>query len=412
MNILFVHQNFPGQYKNLYAALVAEGHRCEVIASSAAPKYPSASISRYTIHPTELLRGLHPWATDLHRKSFRAEAVASLAALLLDRGFRPDLVIGHPGWGELLAIKDVMTGIPVLHQLEFVYQLQGADFGFDQEFPSANWLDASKLRLRRLTQILAFHDLDHAIAPTKWQASTAPQEFADRISVIHEGIDTDLNCPNSNARIKLANSGISFSKSDDVVTFVARNLEPYRGFHIFMRMLPRLQSLCPGCHVLIVGGDEVSYGKPPNTGGSWRQNLLSELDGKIDLSRIHFVGKITHSMLRKVFQVSSCHIYLTYPFVLSWSMLEAMSCGTLVVGSDTAPVQEVIRHGANGMLVDFFDCDLLAGQVSEVLRDKKSYESLARAGRSTICELYDLHRICLPRQLALVKQLVSVTSEI
>ena len=409
MNFLFVHQNFPGQYRDLYPALVAEGHRCEAIASSTAPRNSSASISRYTIHSTGLPNGLHPWAADLHLKSFRAEAVARVAFLLLERGFRPDLVIGHPGWGELLAIKDVLPGIPVLHQLEFVYQLYGADYGFDQEFSPANWEAASRLRLRRLPQLLAFHDLDHAIAPTHWQASTAPQEFADRISVIHEGIDTDLIRPNPNVKIELGKSGIAFSRGDEVITYAARNLEPYRGFHVFMRMLPKLQSLRPGCHVLIVGGDEVSYGNQPPCGRTWRQRMLSELDGKIDLSRIHFLGKVTHSNLHKVFQVSACHIYLTYPFVLSWSMLEAMSCGTLVIGSDTPPVREVIKHGANGILVDFFDFEALANQLADVLHNSKSYDTLARAGRSTIREYYDRQKICLPQRLSLVKQLASVT---
>ena len=314
--------------------------------------------------------------------------------------------------GELLIIKDVFPGVPVLHQLEFVYQLNGADAGFDPEFsdqtdPSCPWFLTARLRFRRAPQLLALHDLDHAWAPTHWQASTAPAVFADRISVIHEGINTKTSCPNPKAEIRLQGAGLSFRPGDELVSFVARSLEPYRGFHVFMRMLPLLQKRRPHCHVVIVGDDGVSYGSPPSDGRSWRQMLLRELDGHLDLSRIHFVGRVPHTVLHNLFQVSACHVYLTYPFVLSWSLLEAMSCGAVVVASATAPVQEVITDGENGLLVNFFDPVDLADRVSAVLAFPDKYQGLAQAARQTVEESYDLKKICLPRQLLLIEQLVS-----
>lgn len=349
--------------------------------------------------------GGHAWAADLDLKCQRAEAVARCAEAMLRKGFAPDVVVGHPGWGELLAIKDVLPGVPVLHQLEFVYQLQGADTGFDPEFRSSDWGSAVRLRLRRLPQLLAFHDLDHALAPTHWQASTAPRVFRDRISVIHEGIDTAAIKPRPAAFVELKSAGLRFQKGDEVVSFVARQLEPYRGFHVFMRMLPRLQALRPNCQVLIVGGDGVSYGAPPVGAKSWRRVLLQELGGRLDLSRIHFVGKVPHDVLHHLFQVTACHVYLTYPFVLSWSLLEAMSCAAVVVGSATPPVQEVIEDQVNGLLVDFFDHDRLASTVAAVLSDPSSYAQLGVKARETVKTNYDLNAVCLPRQIELVERL-------
>ena len=352
----------------------------------------------------------HPWADDFQVKCFRAEAVARLVHQIVSDGFRPELVIGHPGWGELLAIKDVLPGVPVVHHLEFVYQLAGADVAFDPDAlpPLAGFEALSqkiRLRLRRAPQFLALHDLDRAWAPTQWQAATAPSMFADRITVIHEGIDTDAVSPNPQAEVRLNRAGLTFRPGDEVVSFVARNLEPYRGFHVFMRSLPELLRRRPLCHVVIVGGDAVSYGAPPASGGTWRALLLQELEGRMDRSRVHFVGRVPLSVLHQLFQVTACHVYLTYPFVLSWSLLEAMSCGALVVASATAPVEEVVTDGVNGLLVDFFDSTALALRVAEVLAHPDRLASIAAEARRSIVKGYDLRSICLPRQFRMVDEL-------
>lgn len=412
MNFLFVHQNFPGQYRHLAPALIKAGHTCVAIAGPSATGIAGIKLLRCKYQGTSQPIDVHPWAQDLHIKCLRAEAVAAIAIELRNDGFQPDLIIGHPGWGELLVIKDIFASVPVLHQLEFIYQLSGADFNFDSSLnsaanPESDWQIAAKLRLRRAPQLLALHDLNHAIAPTHWQASTAPSIFADRISVIHEGINTEQIHPNPLAEVRLAKAKLSFRPGDELISFVARNLEPYRGFHVFMRTLPLLQQLRPNCHVIIVGGDSVSYGSAPKNGGTWREALLAELSSELDLSRIHFVGRIPHNVLHKVFQVCACHVYLTYPFVLSWSMLEAMSCGALVVASATPPVQEVIINGKNGLLVDFFDSQALANQIAAVLTEPTAYKHLAQAAREHVQATYDLNNICLPKQLQLVHQLTT-----
>jgi glycosyltransferase involved in cell wall biosynthesis len=406
LRFLFIHQNFPGQFRHLAASLQREGHHCQAIGSPQASGLGDVPLKRYAIQGVPEPEGLHPWARDLQIKCLRAEAAARQADRLRREGFQPDLILGHPGWGELLAIKDVFPDVPVLHYLEFLYPLQGGDVGFDPEYSdNRGWHSSATLRLRRVPQLLALHDLDRAIAPTHWQASTAPQCFAERISVIHDGIDTERIRPDPRAWIRLQGGDLTLHHGDELVSFVARNLEPYRGFHRFMRMLPLLQALRPRCRVVVVGGDEVSYGKAPDDVRTWRQRLLAELGDRIDHSRLHFVGRIPHRVLHNLFQVSACHVYLTYPFVLSWSLLEAMSCATVVVASDTEPVREVIRDGDTGLLVDFFDGEAMARRIASVLAEPERYRPLGIAARQAVVRGFDLHSVCLPQQRSLIRRM-------
>ena len=407
MNLLFIHQNFPGQYLHLAPALASKGNNCIAIGSQTSRKLPNIELIQYDWKNKKNLRKgeLHYWLSDLNLKIMRAELVAEILLNLKKNGFKPDLIIGHPGWGELLAVKDVFPKVPVLQQLEFVYQLNGADHNFDPEFKESNWFDDVRIRIRRAPQLLSLTDLDYAISPTKWQAQTAPKVFSEKIRIIHEGIDTEAISPNKNMFIKLKRLGQVFRSGDEVISYVARNLEPYRGFHSFMRMLPHLQSRRPNCHVIIVGGDEVSYGKPPENGATWRKFLLDELKGELDLSRIHFVGKVSRDSLTNLFQVTACHVYLTYPFVLSWSLLEAMSCESPIVASDTAPVKEFLENKKNSSLVDFFNYKEIADAICESLVNKKLSKSKGVLARKKIKDSCDLKEICLPSQFKLIEEI-------
>lgn len=403
---LFVHQNFPGQYRYLATALRARGDRLVAIGGPSAQPLKGVELHRYDPIPVGGLPACHPWAADLQTKAIRAEALGKLVADLLQAGLSPDLVIGHSGWGELLAIKDLLPQVPVLHQVEWIYQLQGGDTNFDPEFSSLSWKDQTRLRLRRAPQLVALQDLDWGLSPSQWQASSVPMEYRNRLSIIHEGIDTCTICPKAGSGLSLQRAGLHFEAGAELVSFVARNLEPYRGFHTFMRMLPILQQLRPNAQVVIVGGESVSYGQPAPNGSSWKQTLLEELRGQLDLSRVHFVGKIPHHMLHELFRICACHAYLTYPFVLSWSMLEAMSCGAVVLGSATPPVEEVIEHGRNGLLVNFFDKQAWANNIATVLENPAAYKHLGVAARQTIVDRYDLHSKCIPQQLKLIDRLI------
>lgn len=282
---------------------------------------------------------------------------------------------------------------------EFFYRARGGDLGFDPEFPPTAE-KILRLRVMNAPLLMSLDASDAGIAPTRWQQRQFPAPYASRLSVIHDGIDTDLVSPSiSNENEK---------EKEELITYVARNLEPYRGFHIFMRSIPEIQRLRPKARIVIVGGDEVSYSPRLPAGETYRGRMLRELEGRIDLSRVDFRGRIPYRDYLSLLRRSSVHVYLTYPFVLSWSLLEAMACGCLVVGSRTPPVEEVITHGENGLLTSFFSTEEIAARVADALRRGDELRPLRERARRTAVERYDLRRVCLPAQLALVERLLGI----
>jgi glycosyltransferase involved in cell wall biosynthesis len=408
--ILFLHQNFPAQYLHLAQALRDRGDTVVAIGMEKAQELKGIPLHRYDPLPRDGVPACHHLVADSQTKILRGTAVAHTILRLLGEGFEPDLVIGHPGWGEMLAVADILPGVPVIHHQEFVYNLTGADYGFDKEFHHPTWIDHTSLRIRRNFQLLALDTFACATTSTWWQWSSIPAAYRDRVVVVHEGIDTDritaTSGPVETSEISLARDGVVLRPGDEVLTFVSRNLEPCRGFHIFMRMLPLLQQLRPEARVIVVGKDGKGYGSAPPGEKDWRTFMMKEVGMKLDTKRIHFVGHVPHSVLHRLLRISSCHVYFTVPFVLSWSLLEAMACGCLVVGSATPPVQEVIDDGMNGLLVDFFDHENLAKTVARVLADPKAYDPLRQAARQTVVDHYDLKRICLPKLIQTADRLL------
>ena len=414
MNYLFIHQNFPAQFKHLAPALVRQGHK--VVALTATR--PGAALPRswqgvdlVTYAPGKLnTRAQHPWLSSLAAQTVRGEACFHAAIGLRNAGFVPDAVIAHPGWGESLFIKDVWPHTRLGLYSEFFYLAQGADTGFDPEFASDDALAACRVRMKNANNLLHFEIADAGLSPTQWQASTFPEPFRSRISVAHDGIDTRAIVPRPNVRMTL-NDHLVLTRADEIITFVNRNLEPYRGFHVFMRALPELLRRRPRARVMIVGGDEVSYGAPPAGGQRWRDILSAEVRPAIspdDWKRVHFPGRIPFGTFIELLQLSTVHVYLTYPFVLSWSLLEAMSAGAAIVASHTAPVREVIRHGETGRLVDFFDRTALVDEVCALLDNPPERQALGTAARDFVRQHYDLQAVCLPAQLAWVERLSAV----
>ncbi|WP_407520893.1 glycosyltransferase family 4 protein [Methylobacterium oryzisoli] len=407
MRVLFVHQNFPGQYRHVAPALAARpGYEVVALGINPAPPLPGVRHLRYPVEGRST-PDTHGLARDFETKVLRGEAAARAALRLRAEGFVPDVICGHPGWGETLFLKDVWPDAKLLSFVEFAYSARGADVGFDPEFPGSGGDEAAfAVRVRNAAHYLAFEASDWLVTPTAWQASRIPAPFRTRVSIIHDGIDTEAVRPNPQARITLDRDGSSFGPGDEIVTFVNRNLEPYRGYHSFMRALPEILRRRPRARAVIVGGNEVSYGARAPGGRSWREIFLEEVRGDLDLARVHFVGKVPYATYLSLLQVSAVHVYLTYPFVLSWSLLEAMAAGCAIVGSATPPVEEVIRDGENGILVDFFSPPAIAQAVIGLLADPAAGEPLRRAARHS-AQGYDLRRVCLPRHLRLIEDLAA-----
>ena len=408
MNILFVHQAFPGQYRHILRALASQGNH-RVVGMGIGPateKLPqSVTYVQYGLTRGNT-PGLHDWMLDLDSKFVRAEACAKAAAQLRDQGFLPDLICAHPGWGEALFLRDVWPHARLLCYQEFFYHSRGVDLDFDPELQGTpSWEDCARLRLKNANPLLMLDAADWNVTPTAFQRSTFPKEFLPSITAIHDGIDTDLACPDANVASLQLPDGTILNLGEQIVTFVNRRIEPYRGCHTFLRAVPEILRRHPSARVVVVGATEgVSYGKAA-PGNSWRDVFIKEIVGEFDSGRLHFTGSLPYESFLHLLKLSACHVYLTYPFVLSWSLLEAMSSGCAVVGSSTAPVQEVIKDGQEGILVDFFSPDSLADAVNTLLDSPSFASDLGKRARDTVVKRFSL-QACVPRHLALM-QLVS-----
>ncbi len=363
MRVLIIHQNFPGQFRHV-AAEWAQRPGWQVIGigrdtAPGLPTVPELKLIRYKPH-RDGHANQHHYLRRMESAVLHGQAVARVLMDLKRQGFTPDTILAHPGWGETLYAKDVFPDARLVHYAEWFYNAKGADIGFDPEFP-VTFDDEARIRSWNALHLLNLENCDAAISPTQWQKSQHPKAYQEKITVAHEGIDTENFGPDPLAQIKLP-SGQVLKAGDPVITYVARNLEPYRGFHTFMRALPLIQKEHKTCHTVIVGGDDVSYGSRPKDAKSWREKMLGEVGNQLDSLRTHFLGKIPYQHYKQVLQVSAAHLYLTYPFVLSWSMLEAMASGCNVLGSNTAPVREVLRDGRNGTLVDCFDVEEISSK--------------------------------------------------
>ena len=402
MDILFVHQNFPAQFRHLAAHLANdERYRVFAIGSKSARKLMGTHLSTYHVNDRSIA-DVHPFARRFEIESRRTEQVLYAATDLKKSGVAPAVIFFHPGWGEHLALRDVFPNAYMVSYCEFYYRTSGADSGFDPEFPCVGLDGLVRLRARNAATLLGLVDSDVGVAPTWWQRSLFPPELLPKINVVHDGIDVEAASPNPNAQFAVPNDGVAVRSGDEVITFVARNLEPYRGYHIFMRALPLILAARPKARVLIAGSNGVSYGAPPPAGQSWKEIFLSEVADKLDFNRVTFCEMLPYDQFLTVLQVSRVHVYLTYPFVLSWSMLEAMACECLVVGSDTAPVREVISHGKNGLLVPFFSPEQLAQTVIAAAERPKKYQQLRKEARRTVVERFNLKTICLPRWMSFI----------
>ena len=408
MKILFIHQNFPGQWINLAPELARQGHHVTALfpRRDVPDSWKKIDLKLYDIDRANS-KDFHPWILDFESKVIRAEACFRKAEGLAKEGYYPDIIIAHPGWGESLFLKFVWPKARLGMYCEFYYHPAGVDVGFDPEFAKSDSSELCRVHLKNANILLQAEHADGAISPTHWQASVFPKHLRDKITVVHDGIDTEVVAPDPKAQFQLTDGRV-LTKSDKVVTFVSRSLEPYRGFHIFMRSLQEILISQPQVEILIVGDEGVSYGASPPNGATWKnifsEEILPSLSDK-EKSRLHFLGRIPYHQYLALLQVSTVHVYLTYPFVLSWSLLEAMSAGCAIVASDTRPIDEAIEDNVTGKLFDFFSHDELALNVTRLLGNSEEQSRLGLAARNFAIDNYDLKNICLPRQVRWVEEL-------
>ncbi len=403
MKILLVHQNYPAQFLHLAPELRRRGHDVTALTDLTNKRETQTPTLRYKFEAQTVDAAACRLGRNYTQQSDRGVVVARACKRLRDeKGYVPDVIFGHSGWGETLFLKEVWPEAKLIVYAEYYYRGVGADTGFDPEFGTGGFDQVMIAQGRTAHLGQALLHADAGLSPTRWQASTYPPVLRDMIRVIFDGVDTGVMVANPKAEVTLPDGRV-LRAGDEVLTFVNRNLEPYRGYHTFMRALPAVMAARPQAQVVIVGGNEVSYGAAPPDGTSWKDRFLSEVKDKLDMSRVHFMGKVPYPVFVSIMQVSRVHAYLTYPFVLSWSMMESMAAEALVVGSDTAPVREVIEHGRNGLLVDFFDVEGWSRTLTETLADPARFMPLRKAARQTVLARYDLQGVCLPQMVDYVE---------
>jgi glycosyltransferase involved in cell wall biosynthesis len=401
--ILFVHNNFPGRFEFLLPSLKAAGHQCIAIAQGGR-QADGVPLLQWKSNRSST-SGILDLAVRAEADLIRGRAAADCALQAKQDGFEPDLIIGHPAWGETAFMKEIFPKARQIMVGEFYYRSTGGDVGFDPEFAEVGVTEPFRVHAKNAVMSMAYADADRIICPTPFQASAFPVAFRERALIIHEGIDTDHIRRVQGAKLKLGDREID--GSTPIVTFINRVFEPMRGFHIMMRALPALLAAVPDVRVLMIGSDKASgYGIAAPGGGTWGAHMKKEMGDRIDYSRVHFTGPVPHDIMLTALSLSWAHVYYTYPFVLSWSSMESMACEVVFMGSDTPPVRDIIEPGKNGLLIDFFDFDALSKSLIEACKHPECFTKMRAEARRFVVEHYDQRRICLPAWLKVIDELL------
>lgn len=395
MKILFLHPNFPAQFRHL-ATVLGQDAQNQVVYGTSRREGQIPGVTKILYEKSRTARvETHHYVRPLENAVLEGQAVYRLALKLKEQGFYPDIVYGHSGWGPTLFMKDVFPKSKLLCYFEWFYHAHGSDADFDPSDP-LNADDEARIRIKNAPILLDLAACDRGLSPTNWQRQQFPSEFQPKIKVHHDGIDINYFKPLKDAKLVLPRINLDLSQIPEIITYVARGMEPYRGFPQFIETISILQKKRPQCHFVIVGKNRVAYGKTLPDNQTYKDVMLKQFP--LDLERVHFTDLLPYDEYLQVLQASSVHIYLTRPFVLSWSMLEALATGCLIVASDTSPVKEIIEDGVNGLLVDFFNPEQIAARVIEALENRDRMEKLRLQARKTIVERYDLNQL-LPQHL-------------
>ena len=398
MNILIAHNNFPGQFHRLAIELAADPNNKVVFLSH----YRRGDVSVPGVDWRQVPIPQEEKTDNIPRKKYldilaRGERFADSMVALSKEGFKPDVIYGHVGFGVCIYAPDIFPDAAQMGFFEWFYS-DGADVKFFARGNPVPLSTKAENRQCNMCALTALNDCVLGITPTQWQYEQHPLPYKNKLHVLHDGVDTDFFSPNKTKGVKL--KALDLSHAEEIVTYATRGLEPYRGFHTFYRAIPAVLEARPKAHVVIMADDRAPYGGPRKDGKTWKQILQAEV--KVDESRVHFLPFQPYPEYRALLRASDCHVYLTAPFVLSWSMLEALSMGCVVIGSDTEPVREVLRDGVNGFLTDFWDPKQLASKIIAVLQQPDRLVPIRRNARQTILDKYDLRKL-LPKHVALVK---------
>jgi glycosyltransferase involved in cell wall biosynthesis len=379
VRILFVHPSYPGQFGHIARALTAEhGDECAFVCEES--HEDDDAVRKIAYEPRGPERPTGYLIQDFESALSHAQGVYE--ALEPHRSsLAPDLVVGHADWGSSLFVPELFPDVPVIDYVEYFHHPHGSAIDFRPDFPPAE-RTVLRHRVQNAAVLLQLESCSAAYTPTSFQHGLLPERYRSKVRIIHDGVDTSI-------WHRSFEPG-STSGGTRIVTYVARGFEAMRGFDIFMRVAKRICDARPDVVFMVVGSDEVVYGNDLEhvEGGSLKEHVLRQDD--YDLGRIRFLGWLPREELVNVLSLSDLHVYLTSPFVLSWSLLDAMACGCTVLGSDTEPVREVIEDGTNGLLRDFFDVTALADAALEVLDEPARFRHLGEAAERTIRERYAL----------------------
>ena len=390
MHVVFVHKNFPAQFGHVASHLIHQcGHRCTFVSETEPGRFNDIEKVQYKTRGGATGQ-THYCARTFENGIWHAAGVYEALKPLQQR-LSPDLIVGHSGFGSTLFLPELFPDTPIISYFEYYYHRKGSDLDFRPDFPTSK---ANLLRshARNAMIMLDLEACRAGYAPTHFQRDLLPEPYRPKVRVLHDGVPADFWRPHPIETLTLDGldiGNLEIDPAQPVITYVSRGFETMRGFDIFMKAARLICNADPNVLVLVVGTDRVCYGGDLNyiAETSFKDHVLNQ--DRYDLNRIRFLGRVEPKLLAQILSRSDLHIYLTIPFVLSWSLLDAMACGCTVLASDTAPVREVIRHDDNGLLCDFFDVEALALAALEVLKNPAAYrQRLGRAARRTVEERY------------------------
>ena len=404
MQILLVHRTFPAQFRCLTAALGQDmSHQVCFLTTQEEQETPGVRKMLYQVNGKAAAE-VHGYVRSTENAFYYGTAAYEAAWKLKKQGWTPDVILGHSGWGPLLFLKEIFPKTPLIGYFEWFYRAHGSTHGFHPEQPVTPDIEA-EVRTKNVPILQDLCATDAGVSPMHWQKKQFPAEFHSKIRVLYDGVDTAFFQPRPEAKLVLPRLNLNLSAETEIVTYVTRAMEPMRGFPQFMEAVAEIQRRRPKCHIVVVGNDRAEYGKPREDGRSYKQWALDTY--AFDPARLHFTGPLLLEEYRTVLQASSVHVYLTYPYILSWSFMEALACGCMMISSRTAPVEEVVTGGENGLLVDFFTPMQIADRVDQVFAEPEAARRMREQARRTVLERYSFQKL-YPQHLAFLQEVSSI----